>query len=60
MTEADFSYTGERFADIQLLRYRLNGFEQLSLSQKQYIYCLAKAFMAVTSPSISLDATILS
>ena len=43
MTEADFSYTGERFADIQLLRYRLNGFEQLSLSQKQYIYCLAKA-----------------
>ena len=43
MTEADFSYTGERFADMQLLRYRLNGFEQLSLSQKQYIYCLAKA-----------------
>ena len=43
MTEADFSYTGERFADIQLLRYRLNGFEQLSLSQKRYIYCLAKA-----------------
>ena len=37
MTEADFSYTGERFADIQLLRYRLNGFEQLSLSQKRYI-----------------------
>lgn len=43
MTEADFSYTGERFADIQLLRYRLNGFEQLSLSQKRFIYCLAKA-----------------
>ena len=43
MTESDFRYTGERFADIQLLRYRLNGFEQLSLSQKRFIYCLAKA-----------------
>ena len=43
MTVSDFSYTGERFADIQLLRYRLNGFEQLSLSQKRFIYCLAKA-----------------
>ena len=43
MTETEFRYTGERFADIQLLRYRLNGFEQLSLSQKRFIYCLAKA-----------------
>ena len=43
MTESDFRYTGERFADIQLLRYRLNGFEQLSLSQKRFIYSLAKA-----------------
>ena len=43
MTESDFCYTGERFADIQLLRYRLNGFEQLSLSQKRFIFCLAKA-----------------
>ena len=33
----------ERFADLQLLRYRLNGFEQLSLSQKTFIYCLAQA-----------------
>ena len=43
MTETEFRYTGERFADIQLLRYRLNGFEQLSLSQKRSIFCLAKA-----------------
>ena len=43
MTETEFRYTGERFADIQLLRYRLNGFEQLSLSQKHFIFCLAKA-----------------
>ena len=43
MTKTEFRYTGERFADIQLLRYRLNGFEQLSLSQKRFIFCLAKA-----------------
>ena len=35
--------TNERFADIQMLRYELKGFEALSLSQKLYIYCLAKA-----------------
>ena len=34
---------GERFADIQLLRYRLNGFEQLSLLQKKLIYYLSQA-----------------
>ena len=33
----------ERFADLQLLRYRLNGFEQLSLSQKTLVYYLSKA-----------------
>ena len=36
-------YSDERFADIQLLRYRLNGFEQLSLSQKKLVYYLSKA-----------------
>ena len=35
--------TNERFADIQMLRYELKGFEDLSLNQKQYIFCLAKA-----------------
>jgi dipeptidyl-peptidase-3 len=39
----DFNYQDERFADIQLLRYRLNGFEELSLRQKIYIYYLAQA-----------------
>ena len=36
-------YSDERFADLQLLRYRLNGFEQLSLSQKILVYYLSKA-----------------
>lgn len=35
--------TQERFADIQMLRYVLKGFENLSLTQKIYIYCLSKA-----------------
>ena len=40
----NFSYqTSERFADIQLLRYRLNGFDELTLQQKLYIYYLSEA-----------------
>ncbi len=35
--------TNERFADIQMLRYELKGFEDLSLNQKLYIFSLAKA-----------------
>ena len=37
------NYSDERFADIQLLRYRLNGFEQLTLLQKRLVYYLSKA-----------------
>ncbi|WP_278695541.1 dipeptidyl-peptidase 3 family protein [Leyella stercorea] len=42
MTE-QFRYTDEQFADIQMLRYRLDGFEALTLRQKLYIYYLTKA-----------------
>ena len=38
-----FDYVEERFADLQLLRYRLEGFEQLSLCQKELVYYLSKA-----------------
>ncbi len=38
-----FAYGGERFADIQMLRYRLNGFDTLTLNQKKYVYCLSQA-----------------
>lgn len=46
--EADstFNYIDERFADIQMLRYRLKGFDNLSTQQKIYIYYLAKATLA--------------
>ena len=42
----EFNYTGERFADLQMLRYRLEGFEELSLRQKLYVYYLSKATLA--------------
>ena len=42
MTE-DFHYAGERFADIQILRYRLNQFDLLTLRQKLYVYYLSEA-----------------
>lgn len=32
-----------RFADIQMLRYRLDGFDKLSLNSKKLIYCLSEA-----------------
>lgn len=43
MCASNFNYSDERFADIQLLRYWLDGFEQLTLQQKELIYYLAKA-----------------
>lgn len=38
-----FGYRDERFADIQMLRYKLEGFESLSLQQKIYIFHLSEA-----------------
>ena len=43
MSHNSFCYVDERFADLQMLRYRLAGFGDLSLPQKKYIYYLAKA-----------------
>ena len=39
----DFSYQDERFADLQLLRYRLNGFSQLTVRQKALVFYLSEA-----------------
>lgn len=38
-----FSYTDESFADIQMLRFRLDGFEELELRQKLLVYYLSEA-----------------
>ena len=41
-----FRYTDEQFADIQMLRYKVEGFEKLSLRQKTLIYHLSEAALA--------------
>lgn len=38
-----FDYNVEQFADLQILRYRVPGFEELSLQQKQLVYYLTEA-----------------
>ena len=43
MTHDSFCYKDERFADIQMLRYRLNGFDSLTIKQKRLIYYLSQA-----------------
>lgn len=42
-TQEDFNYIVEQFADLQLLRYCVEGFENLSLRQKELIYYLSQA-----------------
>ena len=39
----NFQYVVDQFADLQLLRYRVPGFENLSLQQKQLLYYLSEA-----------------
>lgn len=39
----NFKYTDEQFADIQMLRYKVDGFEKLSLKEKTFIYYLSEA-----------------
>lgn len=41
--EKKFEYNNERFADLQMLRYKVEGFENLTLKQKTFIYYLQEA-----------------
>ena len=49
----NFQYNDERFADLQMLRYKVEGFDQLSLRQKTFIYYLQEA--ALTGRDILFD-----
>ncbi len=40
---AEFDYSVEKFADLEVLRYRVPGFEELTLDQKKLIYYLQEA-----------------
>ena len=52
-TENDFQWSVDRFADVEILRYRVNGFEQLTPKQKELIYYLSEA--AVQGRDILFD-----
>ena len=41
--EEQFKYTVDEFADLQILRYRIPGWDSLTLQQKGYIYHLGEA-----------------
>lgn len=41
--EGDFQYLAESFADKKIIRYRIAGFDQLSLDQKKLVYYLTEA-----------------
>lgn len=41
--KAEFDYTVERFADLEILRYEVPGFEELTLDQKKLVYYLQEA-----------------
>ena len=41
--EETFNYTVEQFADLQLLRYKVHGFDELPLKQKELVYYLSEA-----------------
>jgi dipeptidyl-peptidase-3 len=43
MKENSFNYKVDTFADLEILRYQVEGFDKLSLTQKEYIYYLSQA-----------------
>lgn len=53
MKDETFKYNDEAFADLQMLRYRVDGFERLSLRQKLLVYYLSEA--ALTGRDILWD-----
>jgi dipeptidyl-peptidase-3 len=45
-SNSEFSYKADRFADIQVLRYKVPGFENLTLEQKKLAYYLSQAALS--------------
>ncbi len=46
LVKDDFKYESEQFADIQILRYQVPGFTDLSLKQKELVYYLYQAALS--------------
>lgn len=43
--DTPFKYSIDEFADIEILRYQIPGWDELSLNQKEYIYHPCQAFL---------------
>ena len=46
VTEKEFEYVVDQFADLRILRYQVPGFEDLTLKEKQLVYYLTQAGLA--------------
>src|SRR5664279_203722 len=46
MSDTDFNYLVDQFDDMRVLKYRLPGFESLTLQQKKFIYYLSQAALS--------------
>ena len=44
--ESEFKYSIDQFADIEVLKYQIPGWDELSFQQKEYIYHLSEAAKA--------------
>ena len=44
--QADFKYLIDEFADLRIIRYRIDGWEDLTLQQKEYVYHLLRHVLA--------------
>lgn len=53
MIQTNFNYTDESFADIRMLRYKLENFDKLSLRRKLLVYYLSEA--ALSGRDITFD-----
>ena len=46
MNKNDFKYQTEQFADLGILRYKVPGFNELSLKEKEFVYYLYEAALS--------------
>ncbi len=46
MNNTDFNYFVDQFEDIRVLKYKLPGFESLTLQHKKFVYFLSQAALS--------------
>ena len=56
--DENFEYVVENFADIQVLRYQIHGFDKLSLNQQKLVYYLYEAIILWIKLCLNFQKTI--